>query len=134
MCQQCYEKGLYEEDAKQIQKTPFLEGFKLMGKFFGYPDCCIDFFVNRVKNMGLAGDDEEKFKKAYELHSSQEKYIHGFIPCVECAKKYPPGKEGELISNRTSSYTYPNEGTYKQFEDEFDLFINSQNLNKNAKS
>jgi hypothetical protein len=47
------------------------------GRYFGYPECCIDYFVQEVigKNTPL---------------TAQQKAVHGhrgFIPCPTCAQK-----------------------------------------------
>ena len=125
MCQQCYEKGLYEADNHAHTLQDEMLGFKLMGKFFGYPQCCIDFFVERARNIKLATSQAE-FDKACDLAPEQRGYNMGFIPCVECAKKYPPGQEFALIKDRVCSEVYPHGSTYAQFEQEFDAFIQSQ--------
>lgn len=125
MCQQCYEKGLYEADNEAHTLQDEMAGFKLMGKFFGYSQCCIDFFVARARNIKLARTQKE-FDIACELAPKQRGYSMGFIPCVECAKKYPPGQEFQLINDRVCSEMYPHGSTYAQFETEFDAFIQSQ--------
>lgn len=69
-----------------------------MGKFFGYPQCCIDWFV------------EERASKFTPLTTDQEKAIdnRGFIPCPECAKKVNNSFPlSNLIINRICNKPYP---------------------------
>lgn len=122
MCQQCKEQ-------EEIDNR--FTGFKIMGKFFGYPDCCIEFFVKRAKSIMLAQNQAE-FDKACNLDPSQDGYTQGFIPCVECAKKYPSGQEFQLIKNRICSVSYPHGFEYPEFEKEFDTFIQSLKTKEDA--
>jgi hypothetical protein len=67
------------------------------GKYYGYPDCCIDSFVNR----GLFRELSREQKRVHKNY--------GFIPCPECAKKIVEGKttlEG-LIKNRECKTPFP---------------------------
>lgn len=72
--------------------------FREMGTFYGYPTCCIDWFIN------------ERFAKLIPLTEAQEKAVdnRGYVPCPECAKKvnkdFPLTK---LIVNRICSNPYP---------------------------
>jgi hypothetical protein len=117
MCQHC--------DTEGTELASKLLGFKLMGQFFGYPECCIEAFLTRARKM-ITATDREAFEKAALVTSEQDKFTLGFVPCPECAKKYPPGQEFQLISNRVCSVPYPDGSTYGAFEEEFDNYIQSQ--------
>ena len=68
-----------------------LERFKQKGKYFGYPDCCIEAFPNE---------------------SNRDETIHqykGFLPCETCATKIRLGliTIEQLITNRQHPDKYP---------------------------
>ena len=48
-----------------------------MPNIFGYPECCVKWFEDRL-------DKKISFKLTYLQHKYNK---HGFIPCIECAKK-----------------------------------------------
>ena len=95
MCEHCIN---YENDSDELPETTQedIEFWKQNGKYFGYPQCCIDAFCNRV---------------GVELTPEQNSVIdnHGFIPCQHHAimilQKRTTLKE--LISNRECQYDYP---------------------------
>lgn len=62
-----------------------MERVVLLGKVFGYPDCCVDAFVVRHA-MHEAG--EEIDPGPFKLDGT------GFVPCPACNQK----SEAELIS------------------------------------
>jgi len=76
--------------------------FRVMGLYFGYPKCCIEWFVDRHEKATSRHD--------LKLPESQTGYNNGFLPCPECAKKVVPGTEHELIKNRYCSHLFPEEG------------------------
>lgn len=106
MCQQCA-----EDESIQNQLT----NVRLMGVFFGYPQCCVDWFVERTKAIRMTiahgGDPYE----AAKLPENQNGYTHGFIPCPECAKTVQPGTEHNLIEHRFCNAVYPADD-YKEEE------------------
>lgn len=70
--------------------------YELLGKYYGYPKCCIYSFIN---------DNLKRTRK--------QKYVHkglGFIPCNNCATKIINGenKIEQLIKNRICSKVFPN--------------------------
>lgn len=71
-----------------------LEHFKKKGKYFGYPDCCIEAFPN-------------KSNRDQNIHKNK-----GFLPCEDCATKIRLGLVTieELISNREHPDKYPKDG------------------------
>lgn len=137
MCQQCAEQGLYDEDrkAQEAQEKDFFAkrtlGFEAMGKFFGYPDCCVKWFVNRANNI-MRATSEAEFYSASLIDKSQEGFKEGFIPCPECAKKVTPGNEGQLITNRVHIQPFPVDEPYEELFDKF--FIHFLKTKQNAES
>lgn len=72
----------------------------IMGKYYGYPECCINSFTKRDVFDPLTKEQEA-------VHKNK-----GFIPCPKCAKKVHNGSvsiEG-LIKDRLCPEPYPNEG------------------------
>lgn len=90
-----------------------MDYWKLAGVFYGYPNCCSDWFANRLEG-----------KVPFELNEDQRLIENGsgFIPCPSCAKKIRAGEatHKDLIQNRIFSKPYPND--YKS-EKELDFFI-----------
>lgn len=72
-----------------------------LGRHFGYPECCIDWFVNvRIRNV-------------YRGFTQQQESVHGyngFIPCPACAEKVTKDTIHTLIKNRVCETPYPNDG------------------------
>jgi hypothetical protein len=90
MCEHCINDE-YEEVTEED-----INYWKENGKYFGYPQCCIDEFCNR---------------DSLELSVEQESVIdnHGFIPCQEHSVMILQGKTTlkDLITNRKCTYEYP---------------------------
>ena len=86
----------------------FQEAWRTNGAIFGYPQCCIDWFVGRSSRIFSAKTTEEA-NEAVKVADNQQGYTYGFIPCPECAKKVVPGTEGSLIKNRTAPHPYPDD-------------------------
>jgi hypothetical protein len=80
-----------------MERHEFIE----WGRYFGYPECCIQWFVeNRV----------DKFPDLPPL-TPQQDAIHGnngFIPCPTCAEKVTAKTIGILITNRVCPIPYSN--------------------------
>lgn len=69
------------------------------GKYFGYPECCIDAFSNR---------------KFLNSHTDEQKEVSngtGFIPCQKHALEILAGKIkiDDLITNRECKFPFPQE-------------------------
>ena len=77
-------------------------GYKIVGLYFGYPKCCISWFVERMKRI----DACENLNKT--LAKSQKGFHDGFSPCPSCAEKVKPGKEHLLIENRYCEKSFTN--------------------------
>lgn len=80
--------------------------WRRMGKHFGYPDCCIESFIQRASCMLDTG-------LRIELTHAQER-VHnhtGFIPCDTCSREVLSGEKKlcELIDedSRTCPYKFP---------------------------
>lgn len=69
----------------------------IIGKFFGYPKCCINWFINN-RMINWKPLDEQQ-----ELVNGNK----GFIPCPECAKKVTKETLSSLIKNRVCSTPFP---------------------------
>lgn len=77
-----------------------------IGKYFGYPDCCIQWQKSQVEN------------NSFELNETQHKINQGFgfMPCPECAEKVLKNEttiQG-LIKNRICKTPYPFEDDPKE--------------------
>ena len=69
-----------------------------IGKYFGYPKCCIEEF------------EKNRRKRPNKLQRETSKY-QGFIPCISCCKLIMEDKIkiDNLIQNRECELPYPNE-------------------------
>jgi len=70
------------------------------GIYYGYPQCCIDWFVQNI---------EVPFPDIAELNEKQEA-VHngtGFIPCPACAELVTKETLFSLISNRQCKTDFP---------------------------
>lgn len=65
-----------------------------MGVYFGYPDCCIEWFVTR-KGSYLT-------PKQHRAH-----LFRGFIPCPGCAEKIDYNTINSLITDRICHSPFP---------------------------
>ena len=93
---------------------------KIIGKFFGYPDCCINWYVNTQKKYGKGNQDH--------LSNYQEAFLKGtegigFLPCPKCAKKIikrnlSPDKFVKKTRRATEPFPFAGEDekTIKEFE------------------
>lgn len=80
-----------------------------VGKFLGYPKCCIEAMIN----------DNDKFYGATRLKASMYKGSWtGFIPCQKHAERIiNEGKNiARLIRNRLSNAPFPSDAGRKEFE------------------
>lgn len=90
-----------EEQLTDQQIREMLEPWYYTGKFYGYPDCCIDDFVSRIITEEYSDGMTEA---QHQVHDGT-----GFIPCHSCATKIVNGEttlEG-LIQNRQCSNPFP---------------------------
>ncbi len=73
--------------------------WRVNGKYFGYPKCCIDEFIED-KHQGHPTCTED-------LHK-----CYGFIPCEKHRQDILDGviKLEELITNRVHKDKFPNDG------------------------
>jgi len=68
------------------------------GVYFGYPKCCIAYFMNRYNNRSMP----------------RVQYIQdndtGFLPCESCAQRVLSGEItiDQLITNRECEKAFPN--------------------------
>jgi len=76
--------------------------FYRLGKYFGYPDCCIKFFEKRVNEIFTTGKSKLTIKQQ-ELSDLGT----GFIPCEKCAEKINKETLHKLIKNRICKNEFP---------------------------
>lgn len=72
-----------------------------MGAYFGYPQCCIDWFVQERVNK----------HPNFPPMTTQQEQVHkgnGFIPCPTCAEKVTHETIGSLVQGRKCSISYGN--------------------------
>ncbi len=111
-------------------KYPKLIQFYQSGQFFGYPQCCIDEFVERVAKIQLEGTSANTDLSKERLEASD---FTGFIPCQKHAEQIV-AKEitlESLISNRICTVDFSNfvriSKEYNQIdatiEKDFDKFL-----------
>lgn len=88
-----------------------------VGKYLGYPECCIKWF------------SEERIEKPLdqitELTDKQEA-VHsgtGFIPCPVCAEKVTKDTLFTLIKDRKCTTSFPNAENFRSIRKKYrDLF------------
>lgn len=71
-----------------------MTGFKLLGLFLGYPECCIAEFEERFRT----GDFQRGPRK---FHGT------GFVPCAACNEKPAEELEAIIAENRICKYPFP---------------------------
>lgn len=98
MCEYCLNDESFEVTQEDV------DYWRENGKYFGYPQCCIDSFCNQ-----------------YALTSEQEDAIdnHGFIPCHKHAIMILENKTTlkELIKDRQCKHDYPKDDYDAALED-----------------
>lgn len=113
MCKLC--------EASKPELSVRLLNMNLMGKFFGYPDCCIQEFLERARRVFEAiPKGFLAIEEASKVNDIQKNYNFGFIPCIQCASKIRPGEEKTLIKNRVCKSKYPGDD---YTDEEFDEFV-----------
>jgi hypothetical protein len=88
--------------------------WELTGKFYGYPQCCIDEFVNHFGPFFLRPEEVQK--------TAQD----GFLPCRNHAKEILSGKVKieDIIKDRICSKPFPIDGMDDSgVEKELDAYI-----------
>ena len=70
---------------------------KLLAKCYGFPDCCVDFYINKEKSTVPIHD---KFEDS------------GYIPCEACRSKTYEDLVAEIDSKRLT----PNDFPYNMYE------------------
>ena len=95
MCEQCVNYELDDNEFLEITQED-IDNWKERGKYYGYPQCCIDAFCDRID---------------LNITPAQEQVIdnHGFIPCHDHALMIISGKATleSLIEERQCIYDYP---------------------------
>lgn len=96
MCGQCANYELDNDDEFLEITQEDIDHWKEKGKYYGYPQCCIDAFCDRID---------------LNITPAQEQVIdnHGFIPCHDHALMIISGKATleSIIENRQCIYDYP---------------------------
>jgi hypothetical protein len=95
MCEQCVNYELDDNEFLEVTQED-IDHWKEKGKYYGYPQCCIDAFCNRL-DLNLTPAQEQVLDN------------HGFIPCHEHALMVVKGEVTleSLIENRECQYDYP---------------------------
>jgi hypothetical protein len=95
MCEQCVNYELDDNEFLEVTQED-IDHWKEKGKYYGYPQCCIDAFCNRL-DLNLTPAQEQVLDN------------HGFIPCHDHALMVIKGKVTleSLIENRECQYDYP---------------------------
>jgi hypothetical protein len=95
MCEQCVNYELDDNEFLEVTQED-IDHWKEKGKYYGYPQCCIDAFCNRV-DLNLTPAQEQVLDN------------HGFIPCHDHALMVIKGELTleSLIENRECQYDYP---------------------------
>lgn len=80
-----------------------------LGKYFGYPECCINEFKKCCIN---------KFRKSEHTKIKIPGNHTGFIPCEKCSLLVIKGEKkiSDLITNRYCLREFPNDDYCKLFE------------------
>lgn len=80
-----------------------MDRYQILGQYFGYPQCCIDAFAKQMSERKGWKDREPEVLKVIGP------YNHGFVPCVDCARKILQGQATfeSLIANRECSTPFP---------------------------
>lgn len=86
--------------------------YRLLGKFFGFPKCCIEEFVIKSK---------PNFWFLYK----REFCGNGFIPCDKCVERIKKDKIKleDLISNRICTIPYSKTTLHPSLENKMDIEI-----------
>lgn len=95
MCEQCINYELDDNEFLEVTQED-IDHWKEKGKYYGYPQCCIDAFCNRL-DLNLTPAQEQVLDN------------HGFIPCHDHALMVIKGEVTleSLIENRECQYDYP---------------------------
>jgi len=95
MCEQCVNYELDDNEFLEVTQED-IDHWKEKGKYYGYPQCCIDAFCNRI-DLNLTPAQEQVLDN------------HGFIPCHDHALMVVKGEVTleSLIKNRECQYDYP---------------------------
>ncbi len=83
-------------------KLPY---YYLIGKYFGYPECCIADFCSRTDSTTITDEQD----KAHDYS--------GFIPCHSCSVKIINNEITihDLIKNRSCNKPFPFESTDQNY-------------------
>ena len=86
--------NLIQDEPKTFKYIKQREQWVYYGKFFGYPSCCVDHFLNRKRYTG----------------GKRINYHTGFTPCVSCSTKIQKPRDLEkLIENRICKTPFPDD-------------------------
>lgn len=79
--------------------------YTVVGEYFGYPQCCIKAFKERVPAM-------------FRPDVVQRAIFGGFVPCEACAKRVVAGEITihQLIKDRKCKTKFPKEPSDRVFE------------------
>lgn len=75
--------------------TSFIE----LGRYFGYPDCCIEAFLDRLYTPGDVLEDSNKVNN--KMHGT------GYVPCPDCYEKSKEELISTIKANRICKEPFP---------------------------
>jgi hypothetical protein len=76
-------------------------GFRVTGRHYGYPICCIEEFISDIQILMRGGDTP----RTEEQSNLATNVTHGFIPCKACMQKMKEQnlKPEDLLIERTAA-------------------------------
>lgn len=83
------------------------------GKYFGFPDCCIDYFMVNAGNWDL------RYSEGFPLQGT------GYVPCPCCLNKSEQELINTINSKRFCPTEFPHEGIFKEDEEYKNKLIKS---------
>ena len=72
-----------------------------LGRYFGYPECCIADFLKRLETF-------QKTSKSPKVHRKLNG--SGYVPCAECAKLSRETLIANIETNRIHDQPFPKDG------------------------
>lgn len=90
--------------------------WKRWGQYYGFPDCCIQFFLKNAHEYYW-------FRKVYPEGTKADGT--GYIPCPECSKLPMKEMVDKINKERKSLTPFPQEGTFTQEQEHLNQLIKS---------
>jgi hypothetical protein len=78
------------------------------GRFYGYPECCIDFFSTVWDGLRkLNTDESDRVMEAYYARVQAAGYEGKYIPCPDCLRKVEQGETPALPRGQLRQLSWP---------------------------